>query len=192
MYLNIDALIAKEAYEKPSKRKTILERHFVLDPYINSKYVCVYVNRRNGLALLGIRGTDPSKPRDLFTDLYIGSGGSFDNMKRFNDVKKEYDIFLNKYPHNNRVVGHSLGGMIGEELGRRHKDNIETEYVLFNKGHTPYMNNESVNRLIKSYRIEKDLVSGLSRRGKTLKSKNLEDKLLERHSIEQFVGRGHN
>tara|TARA_R110000824_G_scaffold51503_4_gene143649 strand:+ start:312 stop:893 length:582 start_codon:yes stop_codon:yes gene_type:complete len=191
MYLNIDAVIAKEVYKKPSKRSTILERVYVLDPAINTKYVVAYRNRETGLALLGIRGTDPSKPRDLITDLRMGIGQDLTKMKRFTDVEKEYYKFLNKYPHRNRIVGHSLGSNITQELARKDKYNIGmTDYVLFNKAHTPYMRNELENEYIKAYRIEKDPVSILTTKGRTIKARRDDDTLLDRHGVEQFIGRG--
>ena len=69
LYKNIEPLIANEVYKQPRQRKTILERYYVIDERFNDKYVVVYVNRRTGEAIMGIRGTDPTKLRDIITDI---------------------------------------------------------------------------------------------------------------------------
>mgnify|MGYP003147659994 CR=1 FL=1 len=188
LYKNIEPLIANEVYKQPRQRKTILERYYVIDERFNDKYVVVYVNRRTGEAIMGIRGTDPTKLRDIITDIRMGIGQDLEGMGRYKEIENAYHKFIKKYPHNSRVVGHSLGANIGEVIAR--KNPYKSQFSLFNKGASPLMKQEELeNAFIRNYRIEKDPISFLGKKGLVLKPKEKGASALDRHSIEQFINR---
>lgn len=186
-FKNIEALANDEVYKKPSKRKTILERNWIIDEYLNKPRSVVYVNRNTGQSVMAIRGTGKSL-RDVVTDLRMGVGEDLENTSRFKEAERDYLEYADRYKKNRQVTGHSLGAAVGQDLFRKYKD-MEDNYTLFNKPHTPFMKDEVVDKRVQQYRIERDPVSIFSKTSKTLQPKNDEDDLLVRHGISQFSGR---
>ena len=186
-FKNVEALANDEVYKKPNKRKTILDRFWIIDEYLNKPRSVVYVNRNTGQSVLAIRGTGKSL-RDVVTDVRMGVGEDLTKMSRFKEAERDYLEYADRYKKNRQVTGHSLGAAVGQDIFRKYKDDGDN-YTLFNKPHTPFMKPEVVDRRVQQYRIARDPVSMLSRTSQTLKSKSDADDYLLRHGIAQFSGR---
>ena len=184
-YKNIDALANEEVYKKTYKRKTILDRVWIIDEYLNNPRSVVYVNRRTGQSVMAIRGTG-SSARDVVTDIRMGLGKDLKDTSRFKEAEKSYLEYADKYKRNRTIAGHSLGSAIGQDISRKYRD-AEDNFVLFNKPHTHFMSPEVVDSRVQEYRIARDPVSMFSRRAVTLQAKDEEDNLARRHGIAQFI-----
>ena len=97
----------------------------------------VVIERPDGSAILGYRGTDPTNPYDLMADLLILGGKYKDSVDlqgtRFNRADEYYRNATTKY-NNVDVTGHSLGGSMAVAIGSLYG----AKSVVFNPGASPF------------------------------------------------------
>ena len=97
----------------------------------------VVIERPDGSAILGYRGTDPTNINDLMSDVLILGGAYKDatDLKgtRFNKADQYYRDALTKYNDVN-VTGHSLGGSMAVAIGSLYG----AKTVVFNPGASPF------------------------------------------------------
>lgn len=113
--------------------------------------VAHYKRKSDGSHHISIKGTDPSKFKDLLSDarLAVGLGGIDKQFKRrANQVK---DIYRNNPEGDKYLLGHSLGGSIGTHMMAKSKGIRDTtkKANFFNTGYTPAFHSELTGRLSK-------------------------------------------
>jgi hypothetical protein len=86
---------------------------FKLDTELSSRKASVFYNPNTGERVLSFKGTKPSDPSDLWTDLNLVFGTE-SLTSRFKSSEKPYQKVVDKYGTNNlKITGHSLGSSIG-------------------------------------------------------------------------------
>jgi hypothetical protein len=97
----------------------------------------IVIQRPDGSAILGYRGTDPTNINDLMSDVLILGGAYKDAVglkdTRFNRADEYYRNAITKYPDVD-VTGHSLGGSMGIAIGSLYG----AKTVVFNPGSSPF------------------------------------------------------
>jgi len=97
----------------------------------------VVIERPDGSAILGYRGTDPTNLNDLMSDVLILGGAYKDAVDlqgtRFNKADEYYRNATTKY-NDVDITGHSLGGSMGIAIGSLYG----AKTVVFNPGSSPF------------------------------------------------------
>ena len=97
----------------------------------------VVIERPDGSAILGYRGTDPTNLNDLMSDVLILGGKYTDAVDlqgtRFNKADNYYRNAITKYNAVD-ITGHSLGGSMGIAIGSLYG----AKTVVFNPGSSPF------------------------------------------------------
>lgn len=106
--------------------------------------VAHYKRISDGSHHVSIKGTDPSKFKDLLSDarLAVGLGGIDKQFKRRTNQVKE--IYRNNPDGDKYIVGHSLGGSIGTHMMSKSKGiRAATKQAdFYNTGYSPAFHNE--------------------------------------------------
>lgn len=110
-----DALFANEAYEDPAKRGKI--GGYVYDSSLSSPRHAVYHNPSNGKTYISFRGTTFDTSHDVKHWPNV-INGNLDKTARMKDALAMYDAVAKKYGSKPRVVGHSLGASIAQQVVR--------------------------------------------------------------------------
>ena len=97
----------------------------------------IVVERPDGSAIVAYRGTDPTNPNDLMSDVLILGGAYKDAVDlkgtRFNKADEYYRNATTKY-NDVDITGHSLGGSMGIAIGSLYG----AKTVVFNPGSSPF------------------------------------------------------
>ena len=120
------ARLVKQAYKDPSERKDVAGYSYV--PEDSDGNIALYKRARDGQAVMAIRGTIPTKVKDLVDDLAI-IVGTEDKTNRFQGSLDKFDELKQKHPKL-WVAGHSLGGTQALNIGEKRN----TEVFAFNPG----------------------------------------------------------
>ena len=106
--------------------------------------VAHYKRISDGSHHVSIKGTDPSKFKDLLSDarLAVGLGGIDKQFKRRTNQVKE--IYRNNPEGDKYIVGHSLGGSIGTHMMAKSKGirGATKQADFYNTGYSPAFHNE--------------------------------------------------
>ena len=118
--------------EKIQKALDTYLENYTFDPEYSNDNASTFV-RPDGSAILAFRGTRPTNLSDLNADASILAGQHRTNTPnpRFIEAQNHYNFVKNKYD-NLDLTGHSLGGTIGEYIGRTNDEKA----VVFNAGET--------------------------------------------------------
>ena len=104
-------------------------KNYKIDEELSDNESLVLLNDEQQEMTLSIMGTDPSRIKDIYSDLQIFGGMQFG--ERFYGESEKLEKMQQKYPkHTAITTGHSLGGHISYNLGL--KNNIESH--SFNAG----------------------------------------------------------
>ena len=123
--------ISGAAYGTDEEKRRVAEEHG-LQLVRSQGEKSVYVDETNKRVIVGHRGTDPKKKKDLFADLAIGLGLEEYHPRFIRAARQERELEA-QYPGYDVVVtGHSLGGSLAQYTGKKSKR--VTEIVTFNKG----------------------------------------------------------
>lgn len=118
------AAFSKVVY-KPStnKREKVAQKYgATYDSSLSSKKTAVFVNPKSKAVIVSHRGTKDKS--DILPDIKIAFGAER-QTKRIKQAKKNVQEVREAYPtYNITNVGHSLGGLIAERVGRSKEDII--------------------------------------------------------------------
>ena len=107
---------------------------YSIDENLSNDMGVVLKNNNDNSAILAYRGTDPTNIYDLTADVQLATG--LDKLLPFQTrlarAEDMYKATKNIYP-NVELTGHSLGGYLGDYIGRTHNEKA----VIFNPGLTP-------------------------------------------------------
>ena len=163
---------------------------------------------KDGEHVVSIKGTDPFNIKDMVSDASIFLGNSSKD-RQFRERRKDVKDIYKSIPDNEKIdlVGHSLGGSIATHILSKSKSIRQrtNKADLYNTGYTKAFHKElregltpedrrQLNEKITHHRVEGDVVSSPLKSGSvggviTYDPNNEDDDLLERHTVEQFVGR---
>jgi len=145
--MEINSVLAQSAYTYGTHQdadKTLREiesyglEGYKIDDDLSDDESVVLLNDQQNELTLSIRGTDPTKLKDLYSDLQIFGGMPFG--ERFYGETLKLNKIMSKYPnHTVKTTGHSLGGHISYNLARTF--NIEGHHFNAGAGVFESMNN---------------------------------------------------
>ncbi len=122
--------ISGAAYGTNEEKRRVAEEHG-LQLVRSQGEKSVYVDETNKQVIVGHRGTDPSKSKDLFADLAVGLGLE-KYHPRFKRAARQEKALEREYPGYDFIItGHSLGGSVAQHTG---KSKRVKKVVTFNKG----------------------------------------------------------
>ena len=105
---------------------------------LSSRVAKVYEDEETNDVYLTFRGTNPTNPADLFSDLYIARG--LDKYSpRYNTAREQLTKTKQYYAESNKNIilsSHSLGANVSKHLAQNEKG-IDSAY-LFSEGSNPY------------------------------------------------------
>lgn len=120
----------------------------------NGRQTLVAYNRGKNSVLYLENGTDPSNPKDLYTDFQLARG-NLTGTERYKESKQIYDNAKTKYKGAKFLdVGYSLGGALVNEVAKP-----EDKAVVFN---SPFLKSTGAKANVSSIRVANDPISLLS------------------------------
>ncbi len=139
-YNEAHLVISNEAYKPPHERNQILESNGINYEYIpnlSTKRIALYKEPNTNNFIMGHRGTMPTDPKDLESDLYI-LANQFERTQRFKKAKEQtekvYDFYDDgEIPINIEHTGHSLGAKVASRVAIKY----DSPAVTFNMGTSP-------------------------------------------------------
>lgn len=176
------ASIANQAYKQDSDR--LLNGHELLN---KNEYNVAYRNKDTGDIDVGVRGT--ASGGDVLTDIKKLVGDDVKKTDRYKSTKDFVEKLKKENPNSKiNLYGHSLGGLITNELAKEKPDLISS-----GEAYNPYaLSSSDVSDKIKNYRLPTDVVSVLGgNKIKTVGSaSDYTRDILDAHSLERFLKRG--
>lgn len=97
----------------------------------------IVITDKDGHVIIAYRGTDPSNPKDLLTDLTdVALKSPVSSFGYFEEALKKYDSVKTKYGNDANIVttGHSLGGSLAYFVGKKR----DAPSFVFNMGSSPF------------------------------------------------------
>ena len=160
---NLARHVMDEVYKDVSERRDI-EGYTKLESLGDSQNL-VYKSNKDNIVLLGLRGTNPTSPYDLLTDLEIGLGAYTDKLpkgtmtERYDIANGVYNKIRKLYPKSKIIMGaHSLGNSVGLDILYKNKEDSNLKLHGFNGFfHDKYVGKNDPRNI--PHRIEGDLVS---------------------------------
>lgn len=162
---SICAIISRESYKTANKRKKEING-FIFENNISTRDIAVYTNNARKICILGYRGTDVRKVKDLSSDaqILLDIQGLDPRVKtalhNYDICRRQYDSF------SFRLCGHSLWGTIAYIVAKHREPN---KCVVFNPGvslNTFFLQmiedtikGESWTKRTKTYKILGDIIS---------------------------------
>lgn len=178
------ASIANQAYKSDSDR--LLNGHTLLN---KNEFNVAYKNKDTGDIDVGVRGT--ASAQDAIDDVKKLVGQDIKNTSRYKNTKDFVENIKRQNPNSKiNLYGHSLGGLITNELAKEKPDLISS-----GEAYNPYLLSTSdVSDKIKNYRLPTDVVSILGSGSKNVKTVgNAADytrDILDAHSLTNFLKLG--
>jgi predicted nucleotidyltransferase len=149
--------LIESSYKNNHKAKKIAPKRFKLQENLSNDKHKVFIDSKNKIKpIVVFRGTDITNPSDIASDLKIAVGlektdNRFKNSRNFTEkLRKKYDSNLN-------IIGHSLGGRVGEFSAKKN-DRI----ITVNKGAGLNSINKNIGKNQTDIRNRYDAVSALS------------------------------
>jgi hypothetical protein len=138
------------------RQKSALKKYgYRLDERLSDgRQTLVAFNKNRNQVLFLENGTDPSNPKDLYTDLQLARGQLI-TTDRYRESKQIYDTAKSKYKGAKFLdVGYSLGGALVNEFAQP-----QDKAVVFN---SPFLKSSPVKKNVSSIRVANDPISLLS------------------------------
>jgi len=141
--------LSEESYKTPTERNKQLG-DYILD--YNTDESVVYKKPNSNEVIVGFRGTNPTKQKDLISDLGIITHTEDYNNRFNNSLKMIKSLQVNNKV--NLVSGHSLGASVARYVSE--KTNVPA--ITFNSGSSPFLKNKKI-KTSKDFIITGDPIS---------------------------------
>jgi hypothetical protein len=196
--------INKEKQDKETKKK-LKKIGYKLDTKNTDKDVLTAVKDNN--VHINFTGTNIKNPRDIISDVALGTGVQRLNPQ-FRERRKKTREIMREYGDDKEYTlsGHSLGGSIGLDMMSRSKsirDRVK-ETHFFNPGYTGMFHDsikvndkkikKELNNKVNIYRVKGDIVSAHANKETAFGNlfefnhKDKEATITDKHSLDTFKG----
>ena len=174
--------VLNASHQSEQKKKEALKRFgYNYDSMLSNKNNSTYYNPETQKLLFAVKGTDPTSPADIFTDVAL-LAGFLKNTNRYKDSKHLLKEAKHKYNQDKTtIIGYSLGGAIASGI-----KSAGDEVYTYNKGVTI---GQKLNPHEHAYRSKNDLVSMFNANNEamhTINNNNNRLRLLKNHELENI------
>lgn len=147
-----------------AKQKKRLKRFgYRIDSDLTTQNHLVAYNPFKNKVLYVSNGTNPTNPKDLYTDIFGIGLGRLSSTDRYKQDYTAYQKAKEKYKDVPiTIVGHSLGGAIGTEMVKP-----DDRSIVYNAANSPYTKKKDN---VYSYRTAGDAFSAFDLQAKTLEN----------------------